>query len=64
MMFRDAVVLSLEECGFKVFHAADGQEALELLKDHDEIALLVSDIRMPGMDGYALAGPSSRFGPI
>ena len=53
-MFRDAVALSLQASGFKVFQAADGQEALAILKDNCEIALLVSDIRMPGLDGYAL----------
>jgi CheY-like chemotaxis protein len=63
VMFRDAVVLSLEAAGFKVFHAGDGQEALALLKNHDEIALLISDIRMPGMDGYALAEAGLEFRP-
>jgi CheY-like chemotaxis protein len=63
VMLRDAVVQSLEAAGFKVFHAGDGQEALELLKNHDEIALLISDIRMPGMDGYALAEAGLEFRP-
>jgi CheY-like chemotaxis protein len=62
-MFRDAVVLSLQAAGFKVFHAGDGQEALAILKDHREIALLVSDIRMPGMDGYALAEAGLELRP-
>jgi CheY-like chemotaxis protein len=62
-MFRDAVVLSLQASGFKVFAAADGQEALAILKAHREIALLVSDIRMPGMDGYALAEAGLELRP-
>lgn len=62
-MFRDAVALSLQTSGFKVFQAADGQEALAILKDHNEIALLVSDIRMPGMDGYALAEAGLELRP-
>ena len=45
----------LGEAGFQVFEAADGVEGLELLKSHPEISLLVSDIKMPRMDGYALA---------
>jgi CheY-like chemotaxis protein len=44
----------LEEAGFEVFEAADGVEGLELLQAHPEISLLVSDIKMPRMDGYAL----------
>ena len=62
-MFRDAVVLSLQAAGFKVFAAADGQEALAILKAHREIALLVSDIRMPGMDGYALTEAGLELRP-
>ena len=53
-MFRDAAVESLRNCGFQVFAAGDGEEALAILKAHPEISLLVSDVRMPNMDGYAL----------
>lgn len=62
-MFRDAVALTLQASGFKVFQAADGQEALAMLRDHREIALLVSDIRMPGMDGYALTEAGLELRP-
>jgi CheY-like chemotaxis protein len=54
-MLRLLAVEMLEEAGFEVFEAADGLEGLELLKSHPEISLLVSDIKMPRMDGYALA---------
>ena len=54
-MLRILAVEMLEEAGFHVFEAADGQEGLELLKAHPEVSLLVSDIKMPRMDGYALA---------
>ena len=54
-MLRVIAVEMLEDAGFEVFEAADGVEALELLKAHPEISLLVSDIKMPRMDGYALA---------
>src|SRR6185312_9400797 len=54
-MLRLLAVEMLEEAGVEVFAAADGLEGLELLKNHPEISLLVSDIKMPRMDGYALA---------
>ena len=54
-MLRLLAMEMLEEAGFQVFEAADGVEALELLEGHPEISLLVSDIKMPRMDGYALA---------
>jgi CheY-like chemotaxis protein len=54
-MLRLLATEMLGEAGFQVLEAADGVEGLELLKSHPEISLLVSDIKMPRMDGYALA---------
>ena len=53
-MLRLIAVEMLQDAGFEVFEASDGAEALDLLKANPEIALLVSDIKMPRMDGYAL----------
>jgi len=41
----------LESEGYRVFLAADGEEALALL-DREHIDLVVLDIMMPNMDGY------------
>jgi CheY-like chemotaxis protein len=54
-MLRMIAVEMLQDSGFDVFEAADGVEGLEILKAHPQISLLVSDIKMPRMDGYALA---------
>ena len=43
----------LTRSGFTAFGVADGVEALELMA-HEQIDLVVSDIMMPRMDGYAL----------
>jgi len=53
-MLRAIAVEMLEDAGFEVFQAADGEEALAILRQHPTIALLISDIKMPRMDGYAL----------
>ena len=45
----------LSEAGLIVRPAADGVEALELVQKHPNISLLLSDVNMPRMDGYALA---------
>ncbi|HEY9637867.1 MAG TPA: response regulator [Coleofasciculaceae cyanobacterium] len=45
--------LILEECGVQVMTAASATEALELIKKCQP-DLLISDIAMPGEDGYAL----------
>lgn len=42
----------LEGAGYHVFTAVDGQEALEAL-DREHIDLVVLDVMMPRMDGYA-----------
>lgn len=62
-MLRLLTVEVLQDAGFEVFEAADGAEALDLLKSHPGIALLVSDIKMPRMDGYALVEAGLAFRP-
>jgi DNA-binding response OmpR family regulator len=50
----DTTAIMLEECGYAVLRAYSAREALLSLDDHPEIALLVSDIRMPEVDGFDL----------
>lgn len=46
--------VSLEQRGFRVLEADDGRAAVELFRAHaDEVELLVLDITMPELDGYA-----------
>jgi CheY-like chemotaxis protein len=45
--------LTLESQGFAVTHAVNGMEALELARSEPPDAIM-SDILMPGMDGFAL----------
>jgi CheY-like chemotaxis protein len=47
---------ALEESGFRVLEAGNANEALHILASHEEVAVLFTDINMPGeMDGLALA---------
>ena len=62
-MLRLLAVEMLQDAGFEVFEAADGLEGLEQLKAHPEVSLLVSDIKMPRMDGYALAAAGLALKP-
>jgi len=62
-MLRVIAVEMLEDAGFTVFQAGDGEEALALLRANPQIALLVSDIKMPRMDGYALVAAGRAFRP-
>jgi CheY-like chemotaxis protein len=49
---RDILQKHLRLEGFHVWTAASGQEALDYCCDHsDEIAVILLDVRMPGLDG-------------
>lgn len=54
MLLRMSAARGLERLGYRVRQAADGEAALARLEVECP-ALLVSDIRMPGMDGVELA---------
>ncbi|MFD0273167.1 HAMP domain-containing protein [Kitasatospora sp. NPDC127111] len=51
-----ALTSALEERGLTVLHAADGRAGLDLLRAHPEAALVLMDVMMPGLDGYAAIG--------
>lgn len=48
---RDVLRLYLEKEGYEVVEAADGMEAVRLIKQ-EKIDLAILDIMMPGLDGY------------
>src|SRR5688500_1119896 len=50
---RDALSALLEEHGYAVDTARDGSEAVRKV-EHDPPSLVISDVRMPGMDGFHL----------
>lgn len=45
----------LEDLGCQVISAANGPDALDQLRRNQHIAILITDINMPGMDGHELA---------
>jgi len=52
---RDLVRETLEQCGYKVLQAADGQEALDIIARHlDQIDLVITDLVMPRLHGADL----------
>jgi len=52
---REMAVAGLEDAGFEVIEAASGGEALELLQAGITLDALLTDIRLPGADGWAVA---------
>jgi two-component system cell cycle sensor histidine kinase/response regulator CckA len=52
---REVVRIELETLGYHVLEAADAERALHLFRERkDEIALLLTDVVMPGMNGRIL----------
>jgi two-component system cell cycle response regulator CpdR len=61
---RDLVVRALSEDGHDITEAADGAAALDHLRKAEvEFDLLLSDVKMPVMDGIALALATGRDHP-
>jgi signal transduction histidine kinase/ActR/RegA family two-component response regulator len=58
-----ATVDLLEGAGYAVHAAPDATQALELLDQHPEIDIMVTDIGLPGMDGHELAAEARRRRP-
>jgi excisionase family DNA binding protein len=56
---RELMVKSLSERNWDVDSAADGPSALECLRDTD-YDLLITDLRMPGMDGLSVIREARR----
>jgi two-component system, cell cycle response regulator CpdR len=55
--------MMLEDCGCVVLTAASGGAALAKLKDNPEISHLLTDVQMPGMNGYELAHRATTIRP-
>jgi CheY-like chemotaxis protein len=49
---------------FEIFYAQNGQEALDLIKKMPDIAVVVSDVNMPEMDGLTLLDKLKKISPM
>jgi len=50
---RQSLIFTLKSAGYEVVEAANGVDALNLMKEHT-IGLFISDVNMPEMDGITL----------
>jgi CheY-like chemotaxis protein len=51
----------LKDLGCEVVTAKGANEALEKLSTDSRIEILITDVNMPGMDGYELAAAAVRM---
>lgn len=59
---RDSLKMILEDEGYKTDIAADGEEALNKIKE-DNFDIVISDIKMPKLDGIQLLENASKISP-
>ena len=66
--FRQQITIAIESRGFEVIGAVDGREGLEMLEQHPDVIVIVTDINMPEMDGLemvrAVKNEGKYQGPI
>ena len=59
----EVICETLRLAGYKIEKADNGEAALQLLKANQEIALVLSDVQMQPVDGYALLKTSKSLYP-
>ncbi|MFI8997024.1 response regulator [Streptomyces sp. NPDC053542] len=57
---RFAMTAVLETLDQEIVTVSSGREALKALLDHDDFAVILLDVQMPGMDGYETAAHIKR----
>jgi len=63
LLVRLVIVEALADAGHTVLEANDGEEALGLLRSGKTVDLILTDVRMPRMDGFALVRAARALHP-
>ncbi len=64
MLFRQKYRQKIRSGEFEMLFALNGQKALETLKEHPDVDLILSDINMPVMDGLTLLSNTKVQNPL
>lgn len=62
-LVRLTLVDAMRDQGFTVLEAEDASEAMQLLQSRGDIAGMLTDINMPGQDGFDLARQARALRP-
>lgn len=60
---RELVMESLQDAGYSVVEASDGNSGLQALQSDQRIDVLLSDIKLPDIDGYQVAESARTLRP-
>ncbi|MGN2253749.1 response regulator [Frateuria sp. GZRe12] len=60
---RELVMEGLQDAGFNVLEASDGTSGVQALKSDQRIDVLLSDIKLPDIDGYQVAEAARTLRP-
>jgi CheY-like chemotaxis protein len=60
---RELVMEGLQDAGYSVLEASDGTAGLQALQSDQRIDLLLSDIKLPDIDGYQVAEAGRALRP-
>ncbi|MBK9392329.1 MAG: response regulator [Bacteroidetes bacterium] len=55
--------LLLRKMDFRVIHAVDGKQAVDICRSGEKIDIILMDLKMPVMDGYAATAEIKKFMP-
>ncbi|MEO6720295.1 MAG: adenylate/guanylate cyclase domain-containing protein [Ferruginibacter sp.] len=64
MLIKQKFRQKIREQQYEFFFAANGNDALEKIKQHPDIDILLSDINMPEMDGLTLLSRMGESSPL
>jgi CheY-like chemotaxis protein len=62
-LVRSSLAEALADAGFQVLEAPDAEAALDMVAARDDLAVMLTDINLPGADGFALARAARRLRP-
>ncbi len=60
---RESYTRALSRIGYHVTAFAEAGEALQFLRDHREVGLVITDLMMPGIDGFGVLSGAREIDP-
>ena len=64
ILFRQKYRQKIRSGEYEMLFALNGQQALDILKDHGDVDMILSDINMPVMDGLTLLSNTKEKNPL